>query len=255
MVPPSAHEREQERRGEPAHEEHERTNASIPTTTSGPRITSSPDPPEVTDADAPRVLTIAGVRASKCRGRPMCRPSIRHSRFIAMSLEWPRMKKTIIFAAGGLCLVAALFRDPSRAPRPIRRRAWNRKAAAAYLDQRSTWWTTWPNAQRDHGTFCVSCHTALPYALARPALRQPLGETGAVAQRGGAARQRHQARDDVARRRAVLSGSDARRPEDERVARHRGDPQRRHSRRAATRARARSATKGAARSTTCGRCR
>ena len=55
--------------------------------------------------------------------------------------------------------------------------AWNKKAAAAYLDQRATWWTTWPTAQRDHGTFCVSCHTALPYALARPALRQPLGET------------------------------------------------------------------------------
>ena len=29
----------------------------------------------------------------------------------------------------------------------------------------------WPNARRDHGTFCVSCHTAVPYALARPALR------------------------------------------------------------------------------------
>ncbi|MGH9139875.1 MAG: hypothetical protein ACRD2I_01905, partial [Vicinamibacterales bacterium] len=56
--------------------------------------------------------------------------------------------------------------------------AWNRKAAAAYLDQRSSWWSSWPTAQRDHGTFCVSCHTALPYALARPALRQPLGETG-----------------------------------------------------------------------------
>jgi squalene-hopene/tetraprenyl-beta-curcumene cyclase len=45
------------------------------------------------------------------------------------------------------------------------------------MDQRATWWTTWPNAKRDHDTFCVSCHTALPYALARPLLRQPLGET------------------------------------------------------------------------------
>jgi squalene-hopene/tetraprenyl-beta-curcumene cyclase len=56
--------------------------------------------------------------------------------------------------------------------------AWNPKAAAAYLDQRQAWWSTWPNAARDHGTFCVSCHTALPYALARPALRQSLGESG-----------------------------------------------------------------------------
>ena len=34
----------------------------------------------------------------------------------------------------------------------------------------------WPNAARDRGTFCVSCHTAVPYALARPALRSVLGE-------------------------------------------------------------------------------
>src|SRR2546425_756893 len=55
---------------------------------------------------------------------------------------------------------------------------WNPKAAAAYLDSRQTWWQTWPSAQRDHETFCISCHTALPYALARSALRAPLHETG-----------------------------------------------------------------------------
>jgi squalene-hopene/tetraprenyl-beta-curcumene cyclase len=55
-------------------------------------------------------------------------------------------------------------------------RTWDPKAAAAYLDQRAEWWSTWPNAARDHGTYCVSCHTAAPYALARPALRRPLGE-------------------------------------------------------------------------------
>ena len=54
--------------------------------------------------------------------------------------------------------------------------SWNPKAAAAYLDGRAAWWTTWPNAARDHGTFCVSCHTGAPYMLARPALRRPLGE-------------------------------------------------------------------------------
>lgn len=53
---------------------------------------------------------------------------------------------------------------------------WSPKAAAAYLDGRAAWWTTYPNASRDHGTFCVSCHTTLPYALARPTLRQALGE-------------------------------------------------------------------------------
>lgn len=53
---------------------------------------------------------------------------------------------------------------------------WNRKAAAAALDERQAWWASFPSAQRDHGTFCVSCHTTLPYALARPRLRTSLGE-------------------------------------------------------------------------------
>jgi squalene-hopene/tetraprenyl-beta-curcumene cyclase len=57
---------------------------------------------------------------------------------------------------------------------------WNPKAAAAYLDQREQWWMGWENAKREHGTFCISCHTALPYALARPALRKALGEQGST---------------------------------------------------------------------------
>ena len=55
---------------------------------------------------------------------------------------------------------------------------WDQAAAAAYLDARQAWWRTWPIAARDHDTSCVSCHTTLPYALARPALRAALGETG-----------------------------------------------------------------------------
>lgn len=54
--------------------------------------------------------------------------------------------------------------------------SWDAKAAAAYLDGRQTWWRSWPSAARDHDTVCVSCHTALPYALARPALRAAVGE-------------------------------------------------------------------------------
>ena len=53
---------------------------------------------------------------------------------------------------------------------------WDKAAAAKYLDDRQTWWQEWPHAQKDHGTVCVSCHTQVPYALARPALRAPLGE-------------------------------------------------------------------------------
>ena len=54
--------------------------------------------------------------------------------------------------------------------------SWDSKAAAAYLDQRAEWWMSWPQSARDHNTFCVSCHTALPYALGRPALRASQGE-------------------------------------------------------------------------------
>src|SRR6184192_2398729 len=54
--------------------------------------------------------------------------------------------------------------------------SWDQKTAAAYLDQRAAWWMAWPKAARDHETFCVSCHTAVPYALSRPALRKALAE-------------------------------------------------------------------------------
>jgi len=55
---------------------------------------------------------------------------------------------------------------------------WDRQAAARYLDNREISWQGWDHAQRDHGTVCVSCHTQAPFALARPALRADLGETG-----------------------------------------------------------------------------
>ncbi|MGH7617964.1 MAG: hypothetical protein ACREPM_12105, partial [Gemmatimonadaceae bacterium] len=53
---------------------------------------------------------------------------------------------------------------------------WDARAAASYLDARQTWWSGWKTAARDHETACVSCHTALPFALARPALRMELHE-------------------------------------------------------------------------------
>ena len=84
------------------------------------------------------------------------------------------MKPTIVtLTLVGTCLVGSLVMAASQsAPSP----SWNAPAAAAYLDGRQAWWMTWPMAARDHDTPCVSCHTALPYALARPALRVPLAE-------------------------------------------------------------------------------
>lgn len=78
-----------------------------------------------------------------------------------------------------LCLAAGLLaanaRNASQPPM-----SWDKKAAATYLDGREGWWMNWSTAARDHGTFCVSCHTAVPYAISRPALRSALGEQTAT---------------------------------------------------------------------------
>jgi squalene-hopene/tetraprenyl-beta-curcumene cyclase len=56
---------------------------------------------------------------------------------------------------------------------------WSPKAAAAYLDERADFWFSWSGAARGQGTACFSCHTSLPIALARPSLREALGESQA----------------------------------------------------------------------------
>lgn len=56
--------------------------------------------------------------------------------------------------------------------------SWNPQAAANYLDARELDWHTWDHAKREQGTFCISCHTQLSYAYARPALRADLHEVG-----------------------------------------------------------------------------
>jgi len=78
-------------------------------------------------------------------------------------------KRLVLIAVAVMMAVVALA---AFAQRP----EWNARAAAAYLDGRQDWWQHWPTAQRDHDTACVSCHTAVPYALARPVLRAVLGE-------------------------------------------------------------------------------
>lgn len=73
------------------------------------------------------------------------------------------------------CVVAASMVSCSHAA-PKVATSWDQKAAASYLDYRAGWWMEWTGSARDHGTFCISCHTALPYALARPSLREVLAE-------------------------------------------------------------------------------
>lgn len=56
---------------------------------------------------------------------------------------------------------------------------WDKAATARYLDARmDVWWTNAKVLKTGAGdTRCLSCHTAVPYALVRPALRRALGET------------------------------------------------------------------------------
>src|SRR5262245_21950587 len=74
------------------------------------------------------------------------------------------------------CTVASVLAG-ERAMSQRHEATFDARGAAAYLDARMAWWAKWPTASRDHGTVCVSCHTALPYALARPALRASLAES------------------------------------------------------------------------------
>ena len=83
--------------------------------------------------------------------------------------------RSLLFACAVVSIVAgtAATRDV-----PRKTLGWNPKTSAAYLDQREVWWESWDAAERDQGTHCVSCHTQLPYALARPLLRGAMKEQG-----------------------------------------------------------------------------
>ncbi|HEY6445215.1 MAG TPA: hypothetical protein VIY53_02050 [Acidobacteriaceae bacterium] len=79
---------------------------------------------------------------------------------------------------GWRILSARMYMGP-----PVSYRAtWSPSAAAQFLDQREAWWQSWPPAHEDHSTLCISCHTVVPYALARPELRQQPGEPRATAE-------------------------------------------------------------------------
>lgn len=60
---------------------------------------------------------------------------------------------------------------------------WDTAATARYLDRRmDLWWTKAKTLRTGSGEAkCVSCHTAIPYALARPLLRIAAGEAAPTA--------------------------------------------------------------------------
>ncbi len=77
---------------------------------------------------------------------------------------------TVLLSTIGASLVLAAGKSPTDSPK------WDRQAAERYLDDREVWWQGWDRTQKDHGTYCISCHTQAPYGLARPVLRKDLGE-------------------------------------------------------------------------------
>src|SRR5438046_6282033 len=65
------------------------------------------------------------------------------------------------------------------------RKSWKPDEARKYLDERQNAWFAFSSADRGEGetrTSCVSCHTVLPYALARPVLRTLAGAETATEQ-------------------------------------------------------------------------
>lgn len=72
--------------------------------------------------------------------------------------------------AGGLTTaLSRAFEEPA---------GWKKGAAEKYLDERAKTWFAFAGAGRGEGetkVSCVSCHTLLPYALGRPALRKLTG--------------------------------------------------------------------------------
>ena len=85
--------------------------------------------------------------------------------------------KALILRASVLavCAVSLIFSADTTSSTAVNS-SWSPQAAASYLDGRLTWWAGWSQSARDHGTFCVSCHTVATYAVSRPTLRAALGE-------------------------------------------------------------------------------
>ena len=69
------------------------------------------------------------------------------------------------------CICALPLVSAARAAEPT----WNHTEAAKYLDSRANAWFAFPSAYRGTGptrTSCLCCHTVVPYAQARHALRE-----------------------------------------------------------------------------------
>ncbi|MGE0816120.1 MAG: hypothetical protein AB7O28_15105 [Vicinamibacterales bacterium] len=77
----------------------------------------------------------------------------------------------------GVGLAVAVAVAMAGGTRPEAADTWDAAAAARYLDARmDLWWAKAKPLKTGSGTTkCLSCHTAIPYALARPMLRMAMG--------------------------------------------------------------------------------
>jgi squalene-hopene/tetraprenyl-beta-curcumene cyclase len=88
-----------------------------------------------------------------------------------------RLLKRFLKPKIAIALVLAIAPHPSKLRgEDSETRAWSPHAAAKYLDGRAQWWLGWSGAARGQGTACLSCHTTVPFALARPVLGDKLRE-------------------------------------------------------------------------------
>jgi squalene-hopene/tetraprenyl-beta-curcumene cyclase len=82
--------------------------------------------------------------------------------------------RDVCFLWIGSGLLALLYTTPARAGEKSPE-VWDQAKAAEYLDARGDQWFNFGSSHRGTGTnksSCVSCHSLLSYALARPVLRQ-----------------------------------------------------------------------------------
>ena len=86
------------------------------------------------------------------------------------------LRRVFSFSTLAAAAVLLLAAADHLAPSVSAGAAWNPSSAAAHMDERQAWWMNWPKAKRDHDTVCVSCHTALPYAMGRASLREMMGD-------------------------------------------------------------------------------
>ena len=89
----------------------------------------------------------------------------------------------LLLVSGGLAFLGLGFSAPVLAGDHAAVQ-WDKARAAKYLDGRGESWFKFGSANRGDGasaSHCVSCHSLLPYALARPALRRLSNEKAPTA--------------------------------------------------------------------------